>query len=134
MIEVRQMKIEDFLLVMELNADVYPEFDKLPDEQKRYLANMNIITGAAESFFDNGKLVAVGGICYVGLGEAWLISLPEIRTKKSLSLFRETKNTFKRQRDDLNLWRIFATSKISETFLQHLGFEKQEKMLIWTRK
>ena len=133
MIEVRQMVIEDFLLLMELNSGIYPEYDKLSDEHKRYLANINIIAGEAKSFFEDGRLVGIGGIRHIGLGEAWLITLPEIREKRSFSLLRKTKEVFASIRDKHNLWRVFATSKISETFLRHLGFKEQEKVLTWTR-
>jgi len=133
MIETHQMLVEDFLVIMAQNAEVYPEFDKLQDEQKRYLANINIITGEAQSFFEDGRLVAVGGIRYVGLGEAWLISPPKIREERSLSLFRETRRTFISMRDGHNLWRVFAESKISENFLKHLEFKAQSGGHVWTR-
>jgi len=134
MIETYPMKIEDFLLVMALNADAYSDFDKLPDEQKRYLANLNIITGEAKSFFEDGRLVAVGGIRYVGLGEAWMITPPQIRDKRSLSLLRETRKSFVSMRDNNNLWRVFAESKISETFLRHLEFKPNSAGYVWTRQ
>lgn len=134
MIEIHPMKVEEFLLVMELNADVYPEFAKLPDEQKRYLANVNIITGKAQSFFEDGRLVGVGGIRYVGIGEAWMISPPEIRDNKGLSLLKETRRTFIAMRDEHNLWRVFAESKLSETFLKHLEFKKHPEGQVWTRQ
>lgn len=133
MIETRPMQIEDFLLVMELNADIYPEFDKLPDEQKRYLANVNIITGTAQSFFDNGRLVGVGGIRYVGLGEAWMITPPKIREKDGLVLVKEAQETFIKMRDDKNLWRVFAEDTISETFLKRLGFKEYTNGFVWMR-
>lgn len=133
-IKVRQMQIEDFLVIMELSANIYPEFDGLPDEQKRYLANLNIITGEAQSFFEDGRLVGVGGIRYVGLGEAWMITPPEIRENRSLSLLKETRRVFIKMRDDHNLWRIFAESKISKTFLKHLEFEAHPQGFVWTRR
>jgi hypothetical protein len=133
MIEKRPMKIEDFLLIMEQNAGVYPWYDNLVDEQKRCVANMNIITGTAESFFEDGQLVGVGGIRFAGIGEAWMIVPPDIRDKRKLSLLRETKNTFIRTRDEKNLWRCFAESKISDNFLKHIGFEPNPKGLVWTR-
>ena len=105
----------------------------LTEEQKRYLANVNIITGTAESFYENGRLVGVGGIRHIGVGEAWMITPPDVRGKRSLSLFRKTKETFTKTRDDLNLWRCFAESKISDNFLNHLGFEPNPKGLVWTR-
>ena len=134
MIEVRQMLIEDFLLVMELNSDIYPEYDELSAEHKRYLANVNIVTGEAKSFFDDGILIGIGGIRHIGLGEAWMITPPKTREEKSLWLLRETRNTFTKIRDENNLWRVFATSKISENFLRHLDFKEQKGVLIWTRE
>jgi hypothetical protein len=134
MIEIHQMTVEDYLLLMELNADIYPEFAKLTDEQKRLIANVTIATGTAQSFFGEGRLVGVGGIRYKGIGEAWMITPPQVRENMSLSLLRQTRETFIKNRDDHNLWYIFATSKISETFLKHLGFEKLPDAFFWMRK
>lgn len=131
-IEIRQMTVKDFVHLMQLNAGVYPEFDVLSDEQKSHIANLNIVTGCAESFFEDGKLVAVGGIRYVGVGEAWLITPPKIRDR-SLSLLKETRKIFVKRRDEHNLWRIFATSKISKTFLGHLGFKELPEAFCWMR-
>lgn len=132
--EVRPMEIRDFLLVMELNADVYPEFARLPDEQKKCLANVNITTGTAQSFFEDGKLVAVGGIRFIGIGEAWLLTPPKIRKDRTLSLLKETRKTFIKTRDKHNLRRVYATSRISENFLSHLGFETHPQGFVWTKK
>ena len=134
MIETRQMTVEDFIVIMAQNANIYPEFDNRPDEQKRYLANVNIITGKAESFFDEGRLVGVGGIRYVGLGEGWFITLPAIRKKKPLTLVRQTKKFFVKARDEHNLRRVFATTKISKNFLRHLEFEPLPDVSVWTRQ
>ncbi len=134
MIEVHPMLVEDFLLVMEQNANIYPEFAALPNDLKRYLANHNIIHGTAESFFEDGRLVGVGGICYVGIGEAWMITPPQVRDNRSLSLLKETKATFIKGRDEHNLWRVFSESKISETFLRHLQFKEHPQGFVWTRK
>jgi len=127
------MTVEDFLLVMELNAEIYPEFAELPDEQKRYLANVNIITGSAKSYFEDGRLIGVGGIRFIGIGEAWLITPPAIRSERGLSLFNDTEKLFVKMIDDNNLWRVFAESKISETFLKRMGFKCHPQGYVWTR-
>lgn len=133
MTEIHPMTVEDFLLLMELNADIYPEFAALPDEKKIYLANINIDYGTARALYEDGRLFGVGGIRFIGVGEGWLITSPHIRNNRSKSLLRETKRIFEQDREEQGLWRIFATSKISENFLLHLGFKDQEKVLIWTR-
>ncbi len=138
MIEVRQMTTEDFLIVMAANADMYPnsiysEFAVLSNEHKRYFANINITTGEAKSFFDDGKLVCSSGIRYVGVGEAWLATMPETRDKPFL-LLREAKRFFKECRDNHNLWRVFANGGISGNFMKHLSFEKHENGVVWTRQ
>lgn len=126
------MTKDDFLIVMEANADYYPEYDALPMAKKLRIAQLNIDTGTAESFYIEGELVAVGGIRYVGLGEAWMISFPTIRSDRKKTLFAETKQTLIQTQADQKLWRIFASSRISEHFLEHLGFEK-ESLLTLTR-
>ena len=127
------MPVDDLLLLMEQNASIYHEFAALEAEQKRQVANLNILTGTAESFFEDGRLVGVGGIRYVGLGDAWLITPPDIRNR-GLSLLREARRVFTETCDEHNLRRVVATSKISETFLKHLGFmEPDNKILVWDR-
>ena len=127
----RNMKAEEFLLVMEQNKGEWPEFDKLQDEQKRLLANLNICSGTAETFFDdNGEIYGVGGIRYIGLGEAWFITKPENRKPV---LLRTAIDVFRRIREDEGLWRIFASSRISENFLRHSGFQKDDTIFTWTR-
>lgn len=126
------MKISEFLQIMEMNADVYPEFAALPEEQKRLIANGNIVTGTAQTFREDGRIVGVGGIRYKGIGEAWCISPPALRDQP-LRLLRQVRKSFEQIRDDKELWRVFAESKLSETFLRHLGFVKNEGIHIWTK-
>jgi len=125
------MTVEDFLEVMAANAEVYTEFAALPDEQKRLMANGNIATGTAETFREDGKIVGVGGIRHIGIAEAWFITPPAIR-KKPLKLLRQVRKSLEQIRTDKQLWRIFAASKISENFLKHLGFAKNEDFHVWT--
>ena len=132
MIETRPMQVEDLLLIMEQNADIYPEFAALSDEQKRAAANLNILAGTAESFFEDGRLVGVGGIRYTGIGEAWLITPPDIRGR-GLSLLREARRVFTETCDERCLRRCYAESKISDNFLKHIGFKSHPKGFIWDR-
>ena len=127
-----QMTIDDFITVMAQNAEIYPEFAALPEEQKRLTANGNIVTGMAETFREDGKIVGVGGIRHIGIAEAWFITPPAIRSKP-LKLLRQVRKSFEQIRTDEGLWRIFAESKISENFLKHLGFVKDDGIHIWTR-
>ena len=134
MIEAENMKIEDFMMVMAANADIYPEFAALGDEVKIYVANVNIITGEARSLYEDGRLVAVCGVRFTGIGEAWMITPPEIREHRGLSLLKHSRREMIRMRDENQLWRIFAESRVSETFLKHLEFEPNPKGFVWTRK
>ena len=127
----RTMKVDDFLLVMKRNRGIYPEFEALPEEQKRYLANLNICTGTAETFLDEeGEIIGVGGVRYLGIGEAWFITLPG---KRRPFMLRTVLENFTRIRDSKNLWRIYAESRISNLFLEHLEFNEQKGIYIWTR-
>ena len=130
--KIDPMQIDDFLQVMSQNVERYPGFAALPEEQKRLVANGNIVTGTAETFREDGEIYGVGGIRYIGIGECWFINPPEARRhpKKLLKLARAT---FARIRAEQGLWRGFAESKISETFLKHCGFVKDEGMHVWTR-
>lgn len=127
----KQMDIQEFLDVMKANEGIWKEYDELPDEQKRFLAHVNICTGVAETYFDDdGELFGVGGIRYVGIGESWMVTLP---TKRKPFLLRIAAESMKRIVNDKNLWRLFAESKISESFLRHSGFEKKDGIYVWTR-
>jgi hypothetical protein len=129
--ERKQMTVDDFLYVMKLNKGIYPEYDRLDDQAKRLIANVNICSGTAETLFDeDGNIFMVFGIRYIGLGEAWMACIPQRRTP---ALYRTAAEHFNRLRDTHNLWRIFAESKISENFIEHLGFKKADGMHIWTR-
>jgi hypothetical protein len=134
MITEENMKIEDFLAVMAENSEIYPEFAKLPDEQQRYIANVNIITGEAKSIYEDGRLVAVCGVRFLGVGEAWMITPANIRSERKLSLLKHSRQEMIRMRDENDLWRIFAESRISKTFLKHLEFEPHPQGYVWTRK
>ena len=133
MINAENMKIEDFLAVMGANSDIYPEFAKLSDELKKYVANVNIITGEARSLYEDGRLIGVFGVRFVGIGEAWMITSPETRERRSLWLLKHSRREMIRMRDENQLWRIFAESRVSETFLKHLEFEPNPKGFVWTR-
>jgi len=133
-LETKPMTVEDMLVILEDNARLYPEFADLMPEQKKLICEMNILSGTAESFLSEGKLLAVGGIKYVGIGEAWMLPFSHIRDNLKLSLLRHTRKNFKRICNDKNLWRVFATSQVSENFLEHCGFEKIPTGHVWTKK
>lgn len=137
------MTTDEFLEIMADNADLFPEFTALPQQQKVAMANTNIVTGPAEAFRDdNGRLLGVGGFRIIGVAEAWLITPRDIRChpdhQKRKSQFAEflriTQETMKRMCDENNLWRVFATGTLSTKFLEQLGFEKIDKTLVWSRK
>jgi hypothetical protein len=136
------MTIEEFLTIMADNASEFPEFAALPQEQKEAMAKTNIITGPAEAFRNaNGRLVGVGGMRIIGVAEGWLITPREIRSHPDHTLRREkfaeflqiTQGAMKKMCDENSLWRVFATGKLSTTFLEKLGFEKIDKTLVWSR-
>ena len=128
------MTIEDYLKVMGENPVHFPEWAGLSLSDKEFLAKVNMITGVAKTFHeDNGNFFGCAGIHYVGVGEAWCITPPDIRDEKKLTLMRTAKRFFEEQRDKLNLWRIYAANRISQTYLNHLGFEKADNLSIWTR-
>jgi len=132
-VEMRQMTVDDFLTIMDTNPGIYPEWDNLPNDQKRGLAELNITTGSAQSYFEDDVLIGVGGIRFVGVGEAWMITRPETRSKKALTLFKTVQKLLAKTIEDNNLWRVFAASKISENFLKHLGFKAEPETFCWTR-
>lgn len=134
MVERKPMTEEDFIAVTDANINLFPEWVNYSDDQKRYLAKVNIMTGTAESYYDNG-LIGIGGIRYLGLGEAWFVLMPELKNqdirRAAAAVF--IKERFEEQRDRLNLWRVFAEAKTGEDYLLKLGFEKQPNTMIWTR-
>jgi len=132
-IKTKMMTIDDFIKAMSPNENYYPEYAQLSEQDKRLVAKINLDTGIAESHFLDGKLIGVTGIRERGIGEAWFVVLPEIRNEHKFLLFRQTKLTLPRLRDAMNLWRLYATSRISENFLLHLDFENGEKIFKWTR-
>ena len=133
MITRQQMTVEDFLQVMAANKGLWPEFDALTDEQKLFVAKVNILTGTAYSYFKDGEFWGVGGIRYIGIGEAWLIGSPQTRKQLTMEEFNFIKETFEQERNEKNLWRVFAESRISQTFLKRLGFVAHQGYHVWTR-
>jgi len=128
------MTIEEYINVMDQDPIHFPEWAGFDINTKQFLAKVNMVTGVAKTFTeDNGNFFGCAGIHYVGVGEAWCITPPDIRKDKKLTLLREAKNFFGTQRDKLNLWRIYAANRISQTYLNHLGFEKADNLSIWTR-
>lgn len=135
------MTTEEFLEVMADNASDFPEFERLTPEEKKNVANTNIITGPSMAFRNSeGRLDGVGGI-RLGVGEAWMMtprsiqSHPDhlLRKQQFNELIRDTKNVFLKMCDEHNLWRVFTIGKLSMTFPKLLGFEQSDKTLIWTR-
>lgn len=127
------MDVEDMLYVMEQNLQYYPEYAKLTREQKVMLALVNIRSGIAESYYSDGKLIGVGGIRHIGIGEAWIMPTTQLRRNKFF-LVKMVLENFERIRNDRHLWRIFATSQISEKFLKVCGFDSIGAAHVWTRK
>jgi hypothetical protein len=125
MITRKQATIKDILEIMTANAELYPDFAQLPKKKQRELARMNIQNGTAQSYFWDGQLMACGGIRMVGLGEAWLACKPTVRNNHKKELLRQTRKELKSAQDQ-GLWCIWAAPRISENFLQHLGFEQQK--------
>lgn len=132
MIETRDMTVEDFMQIMAANAAIYPEYDSLAYEAKEYVAKLNIMTGTAVAYLEDGELLGIGGIRYVGIGEGWFITKPEIREERKFLMFRTVKKDFEKTRKRKNLWRVFAESRISTNMLKHLGFKESEHSHVWT--
>lgn len=130
MIETRPMTKDDFLIVMDANSEHYPEFAALDMEKKLHLGWLNSQCGTAESFYMDGKLIGIGGVRYIGLGEAWMACMPEMKTEKKLTLLKESRNYIIETKHELKLWRIFAESKISKNFLKHLDFEPADMLVL----
>jgi hypothetical protein len=133
---IEPMRPEDFLRLMEMNQGFYPEYASLSQQDKLRVAQLNRDTGIAESHYLDGKLVAVTGIRERGIGEAWFVTTPDIRENHKFLLFKSVKENLPIYRDTLNLWKLFATSRISETFLKHLGFdcsEDRQNIFQWIR-
>lgn len=122
-----EMTPSDFLKVMDANPGIYPEYDALPIEKRLDLARFYMTVGRCRSYFKDGQLVGVGGIRDVGVGEGWFLTVPDCRV---LDMFNYVVEHFEKQRE--GFWRVFAESRLSERFLHHLGFEKQEGMHVWT--
>jgi hypothetical protein len=129
--KIEPMQIDDFLQIMRMNAEIYPEFAALPEEQKRLMANGNIVTGVAETYWQAGEIFGVGGIRHIGIGEGWMITPPGNRTP---SLLRIVAQNFQKIREEQGLWRVYAESKISENFLKHLGFNPEPGTHVWAHK
>jgi len=134
MLETRQMTVEDFLSIMAANAGVQPEYDSLSDEAKRGCAIVNIQLGTAQSFYEDGKLIGAFGVRFICLGEAWGLSIPEIRKDRKHFLFKEVKKAFEAVVLEKNLLRVFAVPTLSENFLEHLRFDSAEKVMVYNRK
>lgn len=137
MITSRIMTVDDYLSIMAFDKDSQPEFTNLTDDQKKLMADINILSGRAMSFMKDGVLFGVAGIRYAGLGEAWCACMPCIRQEQRFMLFREARKFFNSTVDELNLWKVAADCTISENFLKHLGFvkpEKPENTMIWLRR
>jgi len=133
------MDTSEFLKIMADNASDFADFEALSDEKKEQIANANIVTGCAEAFYwPDGTLVGVGGIRYKGVGEAWMItprhiqshSDPTQRQAQFLDLFTTTKESMDRMIDENNLWRVFATGTLSTSFLEKIGYKRNDKIMV----
>lgn len=137
------MTTEEYLQVMADNESDFPEFAALSLEEKKKVANMNILTGPTRAFRNSeGRLDGIGGIRIAGVGEAWMItprtiqSHPDrnLRKEQFSDLIRDTRRVMKKMCDENDLWRVFAMGKLSMTFPEQLGFERANNALVWTKK
>lgn len=137
------MTKEEYIQVMADNASDFPKFAVLTQAEKEDVANMNILSGPTIAFRNSeGRLDGVGGIRIDGVGEAWTItprriqSHPDrqLRRQQFNDLVRDTRQIFQKMSDENKLWRVFAIGNLSMTFPEHLGFERTNKALVWTRK
>ena len=134
MLKTEPMKTGDFVKVMRPNESIYPAYASLSEGTKYKIGLLNQTAGTADSFFDGDRLIGVGGIRLMGLAEAWMISIPEIRDAQPKLLFSKAKAVMDATIRANNLWRIFASSRISENFLEHLGFEHDGNFLVRTER
>ncbi len=137
------MTTDEFLKIMADNSSDFSEFAALSDTLKQKVAEVNIITGCAEAFYDdNGKLQGVGGIRYKGVGEAWMLTPRNIqshpdhtrRQSQFLDLLAVTKKNMLRMVAENEILQLYATGTLSTKFLEQVGFKRQDKVLIWTRE
>jgi hypothetical protein len=133
--EEKLMTVQDFMEVMRPNEGFYPEYACLSEKEKECLPKLNLSTGFAQSHYLDGKLVAVSGIRCLGVGEAWFITIPEMREKLSMQklMLKHSKEMLIKMRDSLNLWCLFATNRISANYLEHLDFMPEPRFFVWVR-
>jgi hypothetical protein len=93
------------------------------DESKRPQANLNQSAGPAYSFYEDKKLICCGGVRIYGVGEAWLLTTDENRRNHAKTIMRVSKEQLDKVIRENSLWRLWAETKVSENFLEHLGFE-----------
>ena len=96
------------------------------DETKWPQANLNQSSGPAFSLFEDGTLLGCGGVRVYGVGEPWCMFTKEARTNKKTTILKATKQQLDIMCREHKLWRLFAETTVSESFLEHLGFKKQE--------
>ena len=109
-IEVKQYHPQD---AIEIKGD--------PDLQE--LASLNQVSGPAYTLFDeDGKTpILCGGVRVHGVGEAWVIASDKIRAEPKL-LMRTVRQQMDRVIRENSLWRMWAGSEVSDTFLEHFDF------------
>ena len=96
------------------------------------MAEGNVAYGVAETYLDKeGNILGVAGVRYIGIGESWLVTLPDERRP---TLLRTVRKLFAKVMAENNLWRVFAESRLSTAFLTHLGFKKHEGTYVWERQ
>ena len=92
-------------------------------------ASLNQVAGPGYTLFDGKTPILAGGIRIHGVGEAWIMSSDKIRQDPKL-LMRTIRPQFDKIVRENQLWRLWAISKVSDTFLEHFDFVKQEGF-IW---
>lgn len=99
------------------------------DESQRPNANLNQSAGPAYSLYLDKKLIACGGVRCYGVGELWLLTNDKYRQKHIKEILKASRQQIDLMIRENHLWRLMAETKVSDNFLEHLGFVESEKKL-----
>ena len=132
MIEVRPLKADDMLFVIENGVKEYG-LKATPNKDMAELAKEREESGLCVTGWVDGEIVGVGGIqiLWEGVGEVWLMLTPYIN-KKPKEGYRCIRNGFEKLLKENKLRRVQGFGRIgfhqSHILFKHLGFKAEGKL------
>lgn len=100
------------------------------DVERLNSAIINQISGPAFTLIEDGKILGCGGLRVAGVAQAWAYFSTDALKDKPKTILKESRAAVNEMIAENRIYRVYADPDADDSWFEHLGFVKQEKVFV----